>query len=458
MKQLAFSEARVGYPRCTFTYEVQGTTLTKYLDVSSLPGSAFRAADQSTVSHIVAHIGMAYVPHLFALDDFDVVNVHPLLLSAGGVEFYETYIQRGLAELRLRNKLDITKRVRVKVDPGAARYGAGHYLPRPSALLLNGGGKDTAVAGEILQEVGLPFVWFTLGTTRAMTRLIRLSGNPRSITLSQGGSLQVLRRQARYSGHKPFTSLVAFTSLLAAFVKRQRYVVAANEYSANFGNVVRDGFQVNHQYPKSHHFESLFARYVKAEILPDVTYFSILRPLYEIQIAKLFAEHSKYFTSFRSCNLGHKADYWCLSCPKCAFILLALAPHLSQQDLVSIFGANAFAFPGLRRWIVKLCGAGIRPFECVGTRRESLVALWMSHRRHPDDPFISSLYSECCTGQDVPALECRYMNRIERPHNIPPELVTPVMSYFRDRLEPASGPTANRCAPIARNKKEARRS
>jgi UDP-N-acetyl-alpha-D-muramoyl-L-alanyl-L-glutamate epimerase len=434
MKQLAFREARVGYPRCTFLYEVQGRKLTKYLDVSGLPDAAFHAADQSTVEHIVAHIGMAYVPQLFSIDDFDVLNVHPFRLSPAGVEFYETYIQRGLAELRLRNKLDTSKRVAIKVDPRAAQYRAAHYLPRTSALLLNGGGKDTAVASEILQEVGLPFVWFTLGSTRAMTRLICLSGNPRSITLRQGGSLKVLRDSARYPGHRPFTSLVAFTSLLAAFVECQRYIVTANEYSANFGNVVRDGFQVNHQYPKSYHFESHFARLVRTEILPELTYFSILRPLYEIQIAKLFAQYPKYFTSFRSCNQGHKADYWCLHCPKCAFILLALAPQLSEQDLIRIFGANAFAFPQIRQWIVKLCSPGIRPFECVGTRGESLAALWMSHRAHPGNPFIRSLYDKCCAGQNISGLERQYMNRIERRHNIPPELMTLVMSYFRERL------------------------
>jgi UDP-N-acetyl-alpha-D-muramoyl-L-alanyl-L-glutamate epimerase len=439
VKQLTFSQALAGYPRCTFLYDIQGTKLTKYLDVSSVPEEVFRAVDQSTVNHIVAHIGMAYVPHLFAVDDFDVVNVRPLRLSAEGVQFYETYLQRGLAELRFHNKLDVAKRVVVNVEPGAPRYRAGHYSPRASALLLNGGGKDTAVAAEILREIDVPFVWLSLGVTPAMTRLIHLSQNSCSITLRQGGSLRALRRMTRYSGHRPFNSLVAFVSLLAAFIKSQRYIVTANEYSANFGNVVLGGFQVNHQYAKSHEFESYFTRYVRTEILPDVTYFSILRPLYEVQIAKLFTSYPKYFTSFRSCNLGHKADLWCLQCPKCAFILLALAPHLSQQDLIRIFGANAFAFPPLRQWIMRFCSQGIRPFECIGTRRESLVALWMSHRRHPDDPFITSLYKDCCTGQNLTELEHVYMNQIDRPHNIPPELRQAVMGYFRDRLGPDAG-------------------
>ena len=228
-----------------------------------------------------------------------------------------------------------------------------------------------------------------------MKRVIELSGNSRSLTLGQGGSLWVIRQKTRCSGHRPFSSLVALSRLLGAFVQRHRYVVAANEYSANFGNVIVNGFEVNHQYPNRTTLWDEVRALVKAEILPDVTYFSILRPLYEIQIAKLFAGYAKqkYFGSFRSCNLGHRADYWCLQCPKCAFILLALTPHLSESQLFSIFGATDIAFPPIRQWIVTLCSDGMKPFECVGTRNESLVALWMCHKKHPHDPLIQSLFS-----------------------------------------------------------------
>ena len=440
MKQVTFSAVRVDYPRCRLVFDWRGTQLTKYVDISELLEAEFRAADRDTLKHLVAHIGMAYIPHLFALEDFDVVNVRPLALSCDGIEFYESYFQRGLAELRLRNGLDTGKRIKVKVQLGGPGYRAGRYTPGRSALLLNGGGKDTAVAGEILRNIGLPFVWFTVGYTQAMKRVIELSGNSRSLTLRQGGSLRVIRQKTRYSGHRPFTSLVAFMSLLGAFVQRHRYVVAANEYSANFGNVIVNGFEVNHQYPKSHDFEMSFARYVKAEILPDVTYFSILRPLYEIQIAKLFAGYAKYFGSFRSCNLGHRADYWCLQCPKCAFILLALTPHLSESQLFSIFGANAFAFPQIRQWIVTLCSDGMKPFECVGTRNESLVALWMCHKKHPHDPLIQSLFRECCAERDMNKLEQEYMGLIYRAHSIPSGLAESVMDFFANRLQSDSQP------------------
>jgi|SRR5271166_842879 len=435
MKRLTFCDVRINYPRCTLLYDIDGAKLAKYVNVANLPAADFWTADQSTIRHLLAHIGMAYVPQLFALEDFDMVNVRPLRLSPAGIEFYEAYLQHGLAELRLRSGLDVNKRVDVNVEAGARPFEAGHYMPNGSALLMNGGGKDSAVAGEMLREVGLPFVWLTVGITPAMKRLIHLSGNPRALTLSLGGSLPIIRAKTRYRGHKPFSSILAFLSLLAAFVQRHRYIVVANEYSSNFGNVTVRGLEVNHQYPKSHHFETRFASYVKAEILPDVTYFSILRPLYEIQIAKLFAEYPKYFLSFRSCNVGLRSDYWCLDCPKCAFVLLALAPHLDKSQLVRIFGANPFAFQRIRRLIVRLCCDPIKPFECVGTQRESMVALWMSHKRHPSDRFLASLCEACCDGVDMNALEQEHMGRTRRPHSIPSELADSVMAYFASRFE-----------------------
>jgi len=239
----------------------------------------------------------------------------------------------------------------------------------------------------------------------------------------------------RYQGHKPFASVLAFLSLLAAFVQQSQYIVVANEYSANFGNVMIRGQMVNHQFPKSHEFEIRFASYVRDEILPDVMYFSILRPLYEIQIAKLFTEYPRYFDSFRSCNRGLRSDYWCLDCPKCAFVLLALAPHLDKLQLARVFKDNPFAPPRMRRLIARLCSSPIKPFECVGTQHESMVALWLAHQRHRSDRFIESLCCLCCNGQDMDALIQEHMSVIQRPHSIPSELARSVMAHFASRLE-----------------------
>ena len=64
--------------------------------------------------------------------------------------------------------------------------------------------------------------------------------------------------------------------------------VLSNERSANAGNTEKDGRIVNHQWSKSLEFEKAFQQ-LTAPVIKDFRYFSLLRPLSELAIAKLFS-------------------------------------------------------------------------------------------------------------------------------------------------------------------------
>lgn len=63
------------------------------------------------------------------------------------------------------------------------------------------------------------------------------------------------------------------------------------------------GEKVNHQYSKTYEFENDFAEYSKKYLKANVKYFSFLRPLNEMQIAKIFSRYTKYHKVFKSCNV-----------------------------------------------------------------------------------------------------------------------------------------------------------
>ena len=64
------------------------------------------------------------------------------------------------------------------------------------------------------------------------------------------------------------------------------------------------------------------------------------------------------------------------NCPKCLFVYIILTPFLSQEELVHIFGENLLEKDSLDLDFRELTGIEEnKPFECVGTRREVLVAL-----------------------------------------------------------------------------------
>jgi len=124
----------------------------------------------------------------------------------------------------------------------------------------------------------------------------------------------------------------------------------ALEKSADVPQTSKDGIDVNHQYSKSSEFENDFRSYVTQFLTPDIEYFSLLRPFYEIKIAQMFARiasHTQevgpgldargYFDVFTSCNSNFRQSgeksftRWCGRCPKCAFMFAALAPFVAQN-------------------------------------------------------------------------------------------------------------------------------
>lgn len=180
-----------------------------------------------------------------------------------------------------------------------------------------------------------------------------------------------LNAQGFINGHTPFSAMLAFVSYFTAYLLGKKYIALSNENSANESNVV--GEKINHQYSKSFEFEADFENYSSNYLKASVKYFSFLRPLNELQIAKIFSKHEKYHPVFKSCNVGSKgAEWkWCCNCAKCLFAYTILSPFLYQEKLVNIFGEDLFEKESLLQTFIELTGNGeVKPFDCVGTFEE----------------------------------------------------------------------------------------
>ena len=97
-----------------------------------------------------------------------------------------------------------------------------------------------------------------------------------------------------YNGHKPFTLYTSSIAILVSALKRFRYIFLSNEKSANFGNLKINNIEINHQWTKSLQFEKMYSNYLKYYVNPNLKYCSILKPLYELQICKIFSKFTKY--------------------------------------------------------------------------------------------------------------------------------------------------------------------
>jgi len=266
--------------------------------------------------------------------------------------------------------------------------------------------------------------------------ILRISGlqNPIVVQRTIDPKLLELNRAGYLNGHTPFSAYLAFLTTLCAALFDSKYIAVSNERSSNEGNVEYLGKAINHQYSKSFDFEKKFRAYSKKYLAEDIEYFSFLRPLYEIQIARLFSNYPKYFAIFLSCNEAHKTDSgtqkpkraWCCKCSKCLFVFATLYPFIEEKQLIKIFGANLFEDKTLIPLMEELVGErNFKPFECVGTTKESLVALYLALQKHKEDPPVLLKYFRdniLPKHKNLPKQSESILNSWNDKHSIPPNL------------------------------------
>lgn len=252
-------------------------------------------------------------------------------------------------------------------------------------LILTSGGKDSAVTLEILSKIRHQQLHLLINPTEAAIQNVKLAGHKNSLTIIRDIDPKLLElNQKKYlNGHTPFSAYLAFLGILVAHVLRYKSVIVSNERSSNEANIDSNNYIINHQYSKSYEFEKKFKDYLSKFLVKKIDYFSFLRPLYDLQVAQLFSGYAKYHTIFRSCNRGQKDNTWCGNCPKCAFSFLVLFPFLDMEQILLIFGENYFQKVGLREFFYMLVGLRKnKPFECVGTYNESILAIALSIKKY----------------------------------------------------------------------------
>jgi hypothetical protein len=432
------------YPEVRFRYSVGSRCYEHRLYVNGLPEASVKGARSEVLNKLFHHIGLSLVPDCFCLADFHEVHVEPCGFTASSQEFFEDFCQKGLGEVRYRNGLDPRRRTKFYFSGGHETPAPFNQAGEPTALALLGGGKESIVMGELLKQMGIPFKWFTFNRSHwgeHIQRVIDASGVQDAINIELRFDPR-FHTDSKYTGTYPFLGPVSFVSLMVAHLMNVKYVVIGNERSANIGNLQYRGVDINHQYTKSFEFELAFDSYVRQNLLSGVKYCSLVRPLYEISISRLFSAFPQYFEHFVSCNNVYKGKTtarWCKACPKCAFVFIALYPFLGEDELKRVFGQDFFEIQSIREHILDLCKAKKRPFECIGTREECRLAVRLCLDKRRQSAFSKKPWKEdltaCCDGIDLNALRARYVDSFHEEHNIPEEWIQPLKLSIQNILK-----------------------
>ena len=351
-------------------------------------------------------------------------------LSRWDVSFWNEVYTQGLGEFFFRNGIDPRGRVNFPSHWSADEGSPAITEVHGPALVLVGGGKDSILTHEILQWSGRSHKLFYVGKQQHIEPLIKSLKVPRVLVMRHlDQNIFDLNAAGALNGHIPVSAYYAFAAQFVAILNGFGAVVAANERSASSVNLQAEGLEVNHQWSKGIRFETLFQEWQRRHLRCIPTYFSMLRPLSEMQIAQAFARYPAHFTHFSSCNRNFRqhgnriADRWCGHCSKCLFVYCMLAPWLNDTELARIFTYNLLALEENLSTLAELLGVqGHKPFDCVGTPDEVAAALWMcySQGRYRDLPLMRLFAERILPGLTDPETLVKAMLTPSDEHLIPP--------------------------------------
>ncbi|WP_339865207.1 hypothetical protein [Paremcibacter congregatus] len=426
-KTLIFKTYEINFPSILMIYELNGVDHTIRLDWKDCKKESFDLLAKDQWDILVGNIGMIASAALLNLDKIKSIHCAFLNLSPSACHFFEDYISGEFAEYRFLNGINPKNHVEITGDDTLPLKKLPHRKMQNKVLVMNGGGKDSVVMSELIDKLGFEQAWFTNAINTVRKNVITRSVSQESYHLN----FSVTQNCTPVYTKDCFVPMGAFSaalSLIPAYIHNIPYIAMGNEYSANEGNVVFNGFPINHQYNKSYEFEEKLCRHIKENITEEIHFFSFLRPLYELKIVKIFSSYKKYFTVFVSCNRYISRAEWCKECEKCAFIYLALFPFISREELTDIFGEDILLKPVIRKHILSITQDKIKPWECVGVKDECKMALALMLEKDKtldfeEFPFRTDFEDAC---KDVCLSEAneRFLNSFNEPHGIPAEWVT----------------------------------
>ncbi len=341
----------------------------------------YEKLSEETISNAIFNIGMVEMISYWKACCSPKILIKPYKLNKEQEMFWKKLFFLGLGEFFHTNNINTNKDdlLIFEYESDADNTSLCRHPELSNSYIIPvGGGKDSAVSIELLKSDFANTTALVVNQREATRSVLKAGGFNSSevfeISRKLDPSIIKLNEEGFLNGHTPFSALLAFVSSFAAIVAGKGNITLSNESSANEASI--PGTEINHQYSKSFEFEKDFREYYTKFISPSVNYFSLLRPLNELQIGGLFAKYYKYHNVFKSCNAGSKKDTWCCNCPKCLFTYIILSPFLSSEQLIEIFGENLYDKTDLTSYFDQLCGfAEEKPFECVGTIDEVNAAV-----------------------------------------------------------------------------------
>lgn len=438
-----------------FNFEIEPDIFFKpQLIIKNIPLKRLIQIDKKILENLIFHLGLIETLSYWKSTCSPEILIKAGFLNRDQIKWWKKLIIKGMGQFFYENKINFKNQNFIKITSLSSRpefYPPFRIETEPNQVLIAmGEGRNSVVTLELLKKEKIKFSCFSLNPTFWGKKILKIAGCKELIIVNRSidKKLLELNQKGFLNGHTPFSAYLAFLGLLLAVIFSKKYLLFSNERSANEGNLRYLEEVINHQWSKSFEFEEMFREYSKQYLAQNIEYFSFLRPLYDLQVSKIFSKFKKYFSTFFSCNAPFKisADKkspilkWCNFCPKCLFVFASLFPFIEEKKLIKIFKENLFEKKELLPMMEELIGfKKFKPFECVGTKKENLIAFYLSWKkanRVGNLPFLLK-YFENIILPKYPNLKKeskKIMEAWNNQHNLSPKfkkILTKVLKVFK---------------------------
>ena len=355
--------------------------------VQNINNSQLEKIEKRVLDNLIFHLGLMEIPSYWKATCSPIIEIRAGFLNFEQINWWKDLIIKGMGQFFYENKINFRQPNFLKII-SAPKYNKKRkkvsFPLKNQVLVPVGGGKDSIVTLEKLKRQGKKIGCFLVNPTKTMKEIVKIAKIKDLVVLKRkiDPTLLELNKRGFLNGHTPITAVLSFLSVFCAVLFNYKNIAFSNEKSADEGNVRYLGKIINHQWSKSSEFEKKFKWYLGKYLAKTINYFSFLRKYTELEIVKMFTKYPQYFLVFSSCNvvLAKKLKKrWCGNCPKCLFLYAALYPFLKKKQLLKIFGTDIFENKKLLPVMHGLMNPEMtKPFECVGTKKESQMAFKLS--------------------------------------------------------------------------------
>jgi hypothetical protein len=425
-----------------FYYQIEIPQKAPQIFVHTLDFQEFGLFQKSTdpnIQRMLFLIGMFLIPYYYTPLFLERIIVKAGKIESGFLEFFDDFFQKGLAEFMYKNKIPFKTlpRIEIVATQSLPPFQKGKER-RKGFLVGHGGGKDSIVSGLLLQKANIDFSYFVLShdALRLETSQINFLEGYSAFIVQQNPypaqfAKSFVEKNGGFLGHRPLSGYLGMLGVFAAYLLDKKGFIVSNEASASTGNLYHEGVEINHQYSKGYEAEKKFRSFLQQYCPVEVEYFSLLRPISELRIAKIFSENPQYLSTFMSCNKGILNHKWCGECPKCAFVFLFIGAYINLAEAKKLFsGVDLLADPTLENTFLELLGLqNHKPFECVGEYEECQIMFHKIIQENALSNNITTQFLNAYKETNFQSLEAKWMNDRNK-HFIPSEIFQKIESYL----------------------------